>query len=291
MKEIVVISGKGGTGKTSVCAALAYAKPSDLVLADCDVDAADMHLIFQPKVHKDEPFFSGVKAVIDPALCTNCGRCAEICRFDAIRQDKDVRFVELLDCEGCGYCALICPEKAIEMPQQKVGRVFGSESRTRTPMAHARLDIGADNSGKLVAKVKSDAKALATEHSRDLILVDGSPGIGCPVIASLAGADLALLVTEPSISGFEDLKRVCDLASKFDLKMACVINKADINLKIAAEIRNTMKQRNIPILMELSYSNDFSEAISLGQTLIEYNPSQWQAPFEQLWDKLLKEIR
>lgn len=290
MREIVVISGKGGTGKTSVCAALAYVKPGDLVLADCDVDAADMHLIFQPDVHKDEPFFSGVKAKIDPSLCTNCGKCAEICRFDAIREHEDSRFVELLDCEGCGYCALICPTNAISMPQQKVGRVFVSEARTGTPMAHARLDIGADNSGKLVAKVKSDAKALATEHLLELILVDGSPGIGCPVIASLAGADLALLVTEPSISGLEDLKRVCDLAAKFDLKMACVINKADLNPKIATEIRNTMKQRKIPILMELPYSHDFSQAISLGQTLIEYKASQWQPLFEQLWERILKEI-
>lgn len=290
MKEIVVISGKGGTGKTSVCAALAYVKPDELVLADCDVDASDMHLIFQPKVHKDEPFFSGVKAVIDPALCTNCGKCASICRFDAIRQDEAAHFVDLLDCEGCGYCALICPVNAITMPKQKVGRVFGSDTRTGTPMAHARLDIGADNSGKLVAKVKSDSKALATKHSRDYILVDGSPGIGCPVIASLAGADLALVVTEPSISGFEDLKRVCELASKFDLKMACVINKADLNPKIASEIRNTMKHRNIPILMELPYSNDFSEAISLGKTLVEYNAPQWQAQFERLWEKIIKEL-
>ncbi|HAN40717.1 MAG TPA: 4Fe-4S binding protein [Candidatus Cloacimonetes bacterium] len=290
MKEIVVISGKGGTGKTSVCAALAYIKANELVLADCDVDAADLHLIFRPKVHKDEPFFSGVKAVVDPASCTNCGKCAQVCRFDAVRQDEDAHFVDLLDCEGCGYCALICPVNAITMPKQKVGRVFGSEARTGTPMAHARLDIGADNSGKLVTKVKSDSKALATEHSRELILVDGSPGIGCPVIASLSGADLALMVTEPSISGLEDLKRVCELGSKFDLKMACVINKTDINPRIATEIRNTMKQRNIPILMELPYSNDFSEAISLGQTLTEYNPSQWQALFEQLWEKILKEI-
>lgn len=290
MKEIVVISGKGGTGKTSVCAALAYVGAGELVLADCDVDASDMHLIFQPKVLKDEPFFSGVKAVIDPASCTNCSKCAAICRFDAIRTHEAAHFVDSLNCEGCGYCALICPVNAIEMPKQKVGRVFGSEARTGTPMAHARLDIGADNSGKLVAKVKSDSKALAAEHSRDYILVDGSPGIGCPVIASLAGADLALIVTEPSISGLEDLKRVCDLGAKFDLKMACVINKTDINPKIATEIRNTMKQRNIPILMELPYCNDFSEAISLGQTLVEYNPSQWQAQFEQLWEKIIKEI-
>lgn len=290
MKEIVIISGKGGTGKTSVCAALAYLKPDDLVIADCDVDAADMHLIFQPQVHKDEPFYSGVKAIIDPRFCTNCGECARVCRFDAISEIKGVRYVDLLDCEGCGYCALVCPEDAIEMPQQKVGQVFASDARTGTPMAHAHLDIGADNSGKLVAKVKRDAKALATKHSRPYILVDGSPGIGCPVIASLAGADLALLVTEPSISGWEDLKRVCELASKFDLKMACVINKTDINPNIASEIRNTMKQRNIPILMELPYSDDFSKAISLGQTLIEFNSSQWQASFEQLWEQILKEV-
>lgn len=157
-------------------------------------------------------------------------------------------------------------------------------------MAHAHLDIGADNSGKLVAKVKRDAKAMAEKHSKSIILVDGSPGIGCPVISSLSGADLALLVTEPSISGLEDLKRVCELAAKFDLKMACVINKVDINPRVAQIIRDTMAAQNIPILMELPYCEDFSAAISLGQTLNEFNPSQWQLPFEQLWEQILKEV-
>lgn len=290
MKEIVIISGKGGTGKTSVAAALASASPKPLVVADCDVDAADLHLILKPENFHEEDFYSGIKAVIDPILCVNCGLCAQVCRFDAIEIRENAHLVRPLDCEGCAYCQLICPAGAISTPRQKVGTVFRATTRIGTPMAHAKLRIGADNSGKLVAKVKRDARTLADQHQCQYLLVDGSPGIGCPVISSLSGADLAILVTEPSRSGLEDLKRVWELARRFDLKTACVINKADLNYGVRSDIRALLKSHGIPILAELPYHQSFTAAINQGVSLVEHDPSRWRPVFESIWKTILKEL-
>ena len=286
MREIVCISGKGGTGKSSVVAALAWLAKENLIVADCDVDAADLHLIFAPVHKKTEDFYSGVKAVIDPEKCTGCGICAEKCRFDAIIPDGDKYTIPLLDCEGCGYCFHLCPHGAISLPEQLVGQNYISDSRYGCTLVHARLGIGADNSGKLVVKVKNDAKLLAKEEKKDFILVDGSPGIGCPVIASLSGADIVLMVTEPSLSAQSDLARLWELIQKFQMPAACIINKADINPALSENIRKWLKAEGIRYLGDLPYSDDFGQAITNGKNLLEINKDKWQARFEEIWAAL-----
>ncbi len=208
MKEIVIISGKGGTGKTSIAACYASLGAEDLILADCDVDAADLHLLMNPDFETTEDYFSGELAIIDQDLCTQCGSCSEVCRFQAISNVNGEYRVHPLECEGCGYCARVCPSNAITNEIQNAGEWYISNIKTGSLMVHARLGIAADNSGKLVAKVKNKAREIAKEKGLDIILIDGPPGIGCPVISSLSGADFAVLVTEPTVAGLHDLKRI-----------------------------------------------------------------------------------
>lgn len=286
MKEIVIISGKGGTGKSSICSALAHLKKDNLVLADCDVDAADLHLIFEPHNSIETDFYSGVVAEIDQEKCTGCGLCAARCRFRAIVAEGEKFKVNELDCEGCSYCYYLCPEHAIEIPEQNVGKYFVSESRMDFSLVHARLKIGAENSGKLVARVKNVAKEQAVKEEKDFLLVDGSPGIGCPVIASLSGADFVVLVTEASKSGLNDLTRVWELVEKFKLPGACLINKADINKSITNEIRKFLQKKGIVDLGNIDYSDDFPKAIAMGHTLIEENEERWTPIFSKIWQTI-----
>jgi len=289
MKEIVIISGKGGTGKTSVAAALAFIVPN-AVMADCDVDAADLHLILKPEVISSEDFYSGVKAEIDPGICLGCGECEIVCRFYAISHANRVYKVNPLDCEGCGYCFQVCPAQAISLPQQKVGQCYFSNTRIASRLVHAKLGIGADNSGKLVAKVKKDAKEEAIRTGREYILVDGSPGIGCPVISSLSGADFVVLVTEPTLSGLNDLQRVWQLTAQFQIPAGCIINKADLNPQITARIKAWLAQNGIWHVDDLPYDEDFSRAITLGQSLVELDPAKWQPRFARIWQNIIKEL-
>ena len=290
MKEIVIIYGKGGTGKSSVAAALAYTVPR-VVMADCDVDAADLHLILKPVVQSSEDFYSGVRAEIDAQSCVGCGKCEEICRFGAISHESGKFSVDKLDCEGCGYCQLICPAKAISLPEQKVGQCFISDTRFACRLIHAKLGIGADNSGKLVAKVKKEARQEATRTGMDYILVDGSPGIGCPVISSLSGADFVLLVTEPTLSGLNDLNRVWQLTARFQIPAGCIITKADLNPQVTAQIKDFLTQQGIRHLDDLPYDEDFSQAITLGKCLPEINPGKWKTRFANLWQGITKELK
>lgn len=285
MKEIVVISGKGGTGKTSFTASCAVLGADQLVVADCDVDAADMHLLLQPEEGPAEAFFSGQKAVLDPNHCHNCGICFEVCRFDAVIPTGTVHTIDTLACEGCGYCARVCPEGAITNKPAEVGRWFRSRARTGSPMVHARLNIGADNSGKLVTRVKNEAKALADEHDRPLILVDGSPGVGCPVVSSLSGAALVVLVTEASRSGLHDLKRVHQLVKTFNLPSACILNKADLNEEARQGILDFLQEEGIALLGEFPYDESFAAAIAAGHTLVEHDTTR-RADFEACWDAI-----
>jgi len=286
MKEIVVISGKGGTGKTSITASLAHVAAKDVVMADCDVDAADLHLILKPENPSCEDFYSGVKASMDPEKCRSCGICQKVCRFDAIVQKSYTYDVINLDCEGCGYCLQVCPYQAISLAEQKVGYCYIADSRLGCKLVHAELGIGADNSGKLVAKVKRDANRVARENNKSYVLVDGSPGIGCPVISSLSGADYAVMVTEPSLSGLEDLRRVWELSAKFKIPCGCVINKADINPHIAAQTKNFLEDKGIDLLCVIPYDDDFPRAITEGLCLTELQADKWEARFKQIWEKI-----
>jgi len=288
MKEIVIISGKGGTGKTSITASFAYLGGSNVVVADCDVDAADMHLLMQPDRKDSEDFYSGVLAEIDQEKCIKCGKCAQICRWDAIPVIDDNYIVQPLDCEGCGYCALVCPVDAINMIEQNVGKWFISNVKTDTKMIHAKLGIGAENSGKLVAKVKNEAKTLAEKEGKDIIIVDGSPGIGCPVVSSLSGASYVVLATEPSVSGIHDLKRVYELVKKFGIKAGCIINKADINFDKTKEIHEFLDRENIELICEIPYEENFTKAMTIGKTIVEYDSGKIKQILEDSWEKIKK---
>jgi len=286
MKEIVVISGKGGTGKTSITASFAVLGGSDVIVADCDVDAADMHLLLKPDFEFSEEFYSGEIAYIEQSKCIGCGKCTEVCRFDAISFINSQYFINPLSCEGCGYCSQICPASAIINKSRLSGKWFVSNIKTGSKMVHARLDIGADNSGKLVAKVKNEAKKLASEESKSFILIDGSPGIGCPVVSSLSGANFVVLVVEPSVSGVHDLKRVYQVVKNFNIKAGCIINKANINPEKQLEIKNFLLQENILHLADLPYDENFTKAMVNGMTIVEYDQGDLKRKIIQIWKKI-----
>lgn len=291
MKEIVCISGKGGTGKTSVAAALAYLAGKNAVIADCDVDAADMHLLLQPDFGISEEFFSGELAVINQEDCIQCGKCSEVCRFDAVMMKNDTYVVDELACEGCGFCAKVCPSDAIINIKQNVGRWHISEIKTQGKMVHAKLAIGADNSGKLVAQVKNTAKQIAEDNNCDYVIVDGSPGVGCPVISSLSGANYVVLVTEPTQSGLHDLIRVYDLVNKFNIKAGCIINKYDLNSEITKEIKTFLHEKNIDHLADIPYRPEFTEAITNAQTIVEYDKGELKQIIENTWENIKNNIK
>jgi len=286
MKEIVIISGKGGTGKTSITASFAVLGGKNIVVADCDVDAADMHLLMQPDFAQQEDFYSGELAVIDQDKCTQCGDCANVCRYGAIPIIDGEYIVDVLSCEGCGYCARICPTEAITNIDLMVGKWYVSTVKTGGVMVHARLGVGADNSGKLVAKVKNEAKQIATVTNKEYIIVDGSPGIGCPVVSSISGANFVVLVTEPSVSGLHDLKRVYELVKKFKIKAGCIINKADINNEVSGEIEKFLKKENIAHISSLPYDETFTEAMTEGKTIVEYGKNKLNNSIVESWKKV-----
>ncbi len=289
MKEIVVISGKGGTGKTSLTASFAFLEKENSVIADCDVDAANMYILLKPTVLESTDFFSGVKAVIDNDKCIDCRICENICRFDAISFKNSKFVINKLNCEGCGYCSKVCPTQAIQMIEQNVGKFFVSKSRFGNILVHARLAIGADNSGKLVAKVKNEAKKIAQEKNIKLMIVDGAPGIGCPVLSSLTGANFVVLVTEATISGFHDLKRIIELVKKFRLNAGCIINKFDLNQEKTNEIMDFLKSENIEFISKIPYDTVFTEAMVNEQTIVEFENSQLSEIVRDSWNKI-KEI-
>ncbi len=284
MKEIVVISGKGGTGKTSLAASLAFLLGKEAVIADCDVDAADMHLLLSPDFGHIEDFFSGQMATIDNEACTSCGLCMEKCRFDAIETDGLSYKIKELDCEGCGYCARICPVDAISMKDQHAGQFFISDTRINSILVHAKLAAGAENSGKLVAKVKNEARSIAEQKNKKYVIADGSPGIGCPVISSLSGSDFVIIVTEPTVSGIHDMKRVYELVRKFDIKASCIINKHDLNPEITVRIMDFLESESIVHLCNIPYDDAFTDAIIRGRTIIENGHTDLVKMIEKAWN-------
>ncbi len=290
MNEIVVLSGKGGTGKTSITASLAIIAGDSIITADCDVDAADMHLLMKPDFMVKTAFYGLKKAEIKQDICTQCGKCADICRFDAITFDKANHRIQELHCEGCGYCQLICPEGAIHMKNTKAGMCYLSTIKTGGIMVHARLGIAADNSGKLVAEVKKEAKEQAQKHDKNIILVDGPPGIGCPVISSLSGASLIILVTESSLSGLHDLKRAIELLSTFKLPALGIINKADINPEQTNQIKEFFKMKNIPLLAEIPFDKKFTEAMVERKTIMETEHEARKKQLSDIWKKIIQNL-
>jgi MinD superfamily P-loop ATPase len=272
-RELVVISGKGGTGKTSIVAGFA-ALAGEAVLADCDVDAADLHLVLSPEVRATEEFRSGRTAEIRGDDCVGCGACLARCRFGAVtrREGRDGNPQFLIDrfaCEGCGVCVHFCPVGAIDFPQPLAGHCFTSETRFG-PMIHARLGIAEENSGKLVSLVRKRAREVAAARGLETIIVDGSPGIGCPVIASITGASLVLVVTEPTLSGRHDLERVLELAAHFRIPAAVVLNKADLNPEVAASIAESCLARGAGVVGEIPYDTAVTRAQLAALSVVEF---------------------
>ncbi|VAW41695.1 MinD superfamily P-loop ATPase containing an inserted ferredoxin domain [hydrothermal vent metagenome] len=267
MKEIVVLSGKGGTGKTSLTAAFA-ALAHDFVLCDADVDAADLHLLTAPEIKQRADFKGGSIASINQDKCVSCGRCLELCRFGAVNDDFTI---DQIACEGCGVCVDLCPEQAIDFPEQVCGQWFISDTRFG-PMVHARLGIAEENSGKLVSLIRKKAAEIAQKNNLGLILTDGPPGVGCPVIASIGGAAVIVIVTEPTVSGLHDLRRLVKLAEHFRIPVLLMVNKFDLNLEQTAVIEEYAVARGITILGRIPFAPDFTRAMIQGQNILEYAP-------------------
>jgi MinD superfamily P-loop ATPase len=286
MKELVVISGKGGTGKTSITGALAALAPN-IVLCDTDVDAADLHLLMNPDILKTSDFSGGGIAVINPEKCTQCGTCIDVCRFDAVSENF---VVDDIACEGCGVCVDLCPEKAIDFPVRNCGQWFVSDTRFG-PMVHARLGIAEENSGKLVTLVRKEARRLALEQGRDWIITDGPPGIGCPVIASIGGADAVLVVAEPTVSGIHDMNRAAELAAYFKVPVMVCVNKYDLNPEQASAIEQTAKNGKTAFVGRIAFDPVFTDAMIQGKTVMEYNGASFAGEaVRRLWEEIAKRV-
>jgi len=284
VKEVVVLSGKGGTGKTSFVGSFA-ALAKGAVLADCDVDAADLHLLLQPARREKHEFWSGQTAFIAEDRCTQCGLCQELCRFKAI---KDFR-VDPISCEGCGFCSRICPTEAITMKENLAGHWFISNTRYGS-LVHARLGIAQENSGKLVALVRQQARQMAEKNGADYIISDGPPGIGCPVISSLSGANLALLVTEPTLSGIHDLERVLGVCQHFGVPALVCINKYDINEDNTHQIERYCLSQGVEVAARIPFDNTVTKAMVAGLPVVEYSRNGVSHQIEALWELVLKSL-
>jgi MinD superfamily P-loop ATPase len=283
VREVVVASGKGGTGKTSIAASLAVLA-GRVVVADCDVDAADLHLVLNPTIRQRTPFYAGHEAWVRPEACTGCGVCVDECRSGAIVASNGKVVVEPLLCEGCGLCVRLCPEEAIGFPERRCGEWYRSETRVG-PMVHARLEPGGESSGKLVTLVRREARRLASEGGYELILVDGPPGIGCPVIATLSGATELLAVTEPTPSGIADLERLLVLADHFQVPAAVCVNKFDLNLDLTAAVGELARARRVPVVGRVSYDPRVTAAQVAGRSVVEEG-GQAAQEIGELWRKL-----
>lgn len=285
MKQILVISGKGGTGKTVITASFAVLSKNK-VMADCDVDAADLHLLLHPEIKEKHNFEGGKTAVIDEEKCIGCGKCQETCRFEAIKEEKDKMIIDSLACEGCGACTLVCPEDAITLKvEEEVGHWSISETKYG-PMVHAKLGIAQENSGRLVSLVRERAQDIALEKKLNYIIIDGPPGIGCPVIASLSGIDLALIVIEPTLSGMHDAKRVIKVANHFGIKTAVCINKCDLNFKNSETIEKDCLESEIPVIGKIPFDKVVSESLVNEKPIIEYKDCPVSSQIREIWNKI-----
>lgn len=289
MKEVVVISGKGGTGKTSLTASFAVLADRPVV-ADCDVDAADLHLVLSPRIQERHDFISGHEAVIRQQDCSACGACLADCRYDAVHVEagsagREAYSIDPVSCEGCGVCVRFCPEQAIDFPDRLCGEWMVSETRCG-PMVHARLGIAAENSGKLVSTVRQEARRIAENGGHPRILVDGPPGIGCPVIASLTGSSSVLVVTEPTVSGEHDLERVLALAKHFAISASVCVNKWDLNEQAADRIEEKARGEGARVLSRIRYDDSVTRAQMQGKAVVEIDAPSGQ-DIRRIWDELV----
>ncbi|MDA8162139.1 MAG: ATP-binding protein [Desulfobacteraceae bacterium] len=283
MKELIVLSGKGGTGKTTLVASLATLMPNK-VLADCDVDAADLHLVLSPKIRQSHRFVSGIKAKVDAEACNACGKCLEVCQFDAIRI-KRTALIDDLSCEGCGVCIHFCPAGAVYAERNDCGAWHISDTAYGT-MVHAQLGIGEENSGKLVSLVKKKTREIAEAQHAGYILVDGPPGIGCPVIASLSSATLAIVVTEPTMSGLHDLKRISDLANHFKIPFCVCINKYDLNPRVSGQIGGWCRDQRAVLLGKIPFDRMVIESLVAGKPISGHDSSPAADAISDIWQRL-----
>ncbi|MCQ8903009.1 MAG: ATP-binding protein [Methanothrix sp.] len=284
MKQIVVISGKGGTGKTSIVASFAACASGRAVIADCDVDAPDLHIILNPVVRERRDFFGIRKASIDKERCTECGACVEHCRFDAIKNFE----VDPSACEGCGVCMLVCVSDAVKMVEHLSGHAYISDTRYG-PLVHADLFPGEEASGKLVTMVREMARSLAESLKMDMVLIDGSPGTGCPVIASLSGADLALIVTEPTVSGVHDLDRILDVAEHFRIRAMVCINKYDINEETSENIELACNGRGVEMIGRIPFDTNVIDAMVRSVPVVELSTPA-ACSIKQIWSRLVTSL-
>ena len=285
MLEILIISGKGGTGKTSITGAFSHLA-GEHVICDLDVDAPDLHLLLQPKIERSNEFWSGHTARIDQDRCTQCGECEALCQFDAIQDQNGLFQVNPLKCEGCKVCVTLCPANAVAFDPNHCGDWYVSQTRFG-PMLHAQLFPAEENSGRLVALLRKEARDLATAHNIDLILSDGPPGIGCPVISALSGTHVAVIVTEPTPSGIHDLERIEELCHHFSIPVAVMINKWNLAESLSGVIDAHCQKMNIPVIARIPHDPAFTKAMVRGQTVTEYESDALAPILQDAWARIL----
>ena len=287
MKEVVILSGKGGTGKTSIIGSFAHLADNK-ILVDCDVDAADLHLLLSPRPKEEHDFVAGVKARVENDRCTACGLCAELCQFEAITMEETA-VISPLGCEGCGVCAYFCPEQAIVLEENHCGS-WSIADTDYGPLVHAQLFAGEENSGKLVSHIKSKARELAEATNTDLILIDGAPGVGCPVIASLSNVDMALVITEPTQSGKHDLERILDLTDHFKVPAMICINKGDLHPEMSAEIEAACEERDVAVLGKIPFDRSVVDCQIQGVPVTRSDTSLAAYSIREVWGKLRERL-
>jgi len=285
MKEILILSGKGGTGKTTFTAAFSFFIENNDILVDCDVDAADLHILLQPDKKEKFAFYSGKECEVVKNKCTSCGICVDNCHYNAISIDKDSAVIDQLECEKCLLCYQLCPENAIEVKDAHCGEYFISNTKHQKTLVHAELYPGADNSGKLVSTIRILAKNIANKKKSNIILIDGPPGIGCPVIAAVTGVNYVIFITEPTLSGVSDLERITELIQHFKINCGCIINKSTINQQLTERIKKFCNSNNIEILGEIPYEKKFYEAITQKKSIIEIDEKLYQQ-MKNIWEKI-----
>ena len=287
MKEVLILSGKGGTGKTSIIGSFADLADNK-IMVDCDVDASDLHLLLAPRPTEEHDFVSGVKARVEADKCSACEMCIEICQFESITME-DTAIISELACEGCGVCAHFCPEDAIILDKNHCGSWYISDT-DYGPLVHAQLFAGEENSGKLVSHIKNQAKQLAEATNTDLILIDGAPGVGCPVIASLSNVDLVVVITEPTLSGKHDLERILDLTDHFKIPAMVCINKWDIHPGMSTEIETACTKRNVDLLGRIPFDTTVVDCQIQGVPVTKSKTSPAAAAIRDVWTKLQETI-